>query len=406
MRNLNTLKLIFTLVIVGSLSMNSIKAQTWTQQTSNTTEDLNSVHFFDANVGGAAGFNGTILTTTNGGTTWTNQTSGVTVNLFDIFFADSQTAYSVGLGGTILKSTNGGTTWVSQTSGTTQLLLDVFFVNPLEGWVVGNSGTILHTINGGTTWTPQSGMNNAFKAVYFISPSEGWAVGYPLILHTTNAGTTWSQQTAPVVHYNDVHFINATEGWVVGENSIGLKTMDGGITWNSSSFSFQTSIIAVHYVSSSVGYINLEASLPSNNTLRKTTDGGVTYQVEPTGVNARTTDSYFINAGLGWVVGYDGVILKYNSGTGIDNINDNSNINIYPNPATNKFEVKGLMFDGAYELRIFDVMGKEVLKTNVIGEKSIIDVTNIKNGIYYVQISNSSSLGKSAGAYQKLVIQH
>jgi len=367
MRNLNTLKLIFTLVIVGSLSMNSIKAQTWTQQTSNTTEDLNSVHFFDANVGGAAGFNGTILTTTNGGTTWTNQTSGVTVNLFDIFFADSQTAYSVGLGGTILKSTNGGTTWVSQTSGTTQLLLDVFFVNPLEGWVVGNSGTILHTINGGTTWTPQSGMNNAFKAVYFISPTEGWAVGYPLILHTTNAGTTWSQQTAPV---------------------------------------FQTSIIAVHYVSSSVGYINLEASLPSNNTLRKTTDGGVTYQVEPTGVNARTTDSYFINAGLGWVVGYDGVILKYNSGTGIDNINDNSNINIYPNPATNKVEVKGLMFDGAYELRIFDVMGKEVLKTNVIGEKSIIDVTNIKNGIYYVQISNSSSLGKSAGAYQKLVIQH
>ena len=77
MRNLDTLKLIFTLVIVGNLSMNITKAQTWTTQTSNSTEDLRAVNFYDLNTGIASGINGAIVTTTDGGSTWVPRTSGV-----------------------------------------------------------------------------------------------------------------------------------------------------------------------------------------------------------------------------------------------------------------------------------------------------------------------------------------
>jgi len=74
---------------------------------------LFGVSFTDANTGTAVGTYGTILRTTNGGDTWTRQTSGTTEWLFGISFTDANTGTAVGAVGIILHTTNGGATWSS-----------------------------------------------------------------------------------------------------------------------------------------------------------------------------------------------------------------------------------------------------------------------------------------------------
>ncbi|MFY9243354.1 MAG: T9SS type A sorting domain-containing protein [Polaribacter sp.] len=73
-------------------------------------------------------------------------------------------------------------------------------------------------------------------------------------------------------------------------------------------------------------------------------------------------------------------------------------ITFYPNPAKNKIQVSNI--DGvSAEIRIFNVLGKQVFHQSKITEK-IIDISPFKKGIYLVKIDVD---GKSKT--QKLVVQ-
>ncbi len=60
------------------------------------------------NTGYAAGYTGIIIKTTDGGDSWTVQSSGTTNTLYGVAFADELTGYAVGEGGTVLKTFTGG----------------------------------------------------------------------------------------------------------------------------------------------------------------------------------------------------------------------------------------------------------------------------------------------------------
>jgi hypothetical protein len=64
---------------------------------------INSLSFVSLNDGWAAGSNGTILNTTDGGNTWTNQFTGTTNTFKSIFFNDLDHGWVAGDYGTILK---------------------------------------------------------------------------------------------------------------------------------------------------------------------------------------------------------------------------------------------------------------------------------------------------------------
>lgn len=228
----------------------------------------------------------------------------------------------------------------------------------------------------------------------------------PLILHTTDAGATWAIQTAPIVNYYDVHFINALEGWAVGTNTVVLKTIDGGVTWTSISIPLNLSIYAVHFVSPTLGYINVATSVTSGSSLRKTTDGGLTFSCAANSVNANTTDAHFINAGLGWVVAYNGIILKYTAPVGVKDLENENGFAVYPNPANQSLAISHQSLTGNGELKIFDVMGKEVYRLLVNGQQSIIDVSKFENGIYFIQVSTPESSDRTGVSSQKIIIQH
>jgi photosystem II stability/assembly factor-like uncharacterized protein len=124
----------------------------WTTSVGSNFTGLIGVSLFNATIGTAVGFGGTILRTTDGGSTWRGQQSGTTTTgLTAVFFTDVNTGFVVGWDGTILCTTDGGTKWTSQSSGTTNNLMAVSFSTAQIGTIVGLGGVILHTTTGGKT---------------------------------------------------------------------------------------------------------------------------------------------------------------------------------------------------------------------------------------------------------------
>jgi len=71
--------------------------------------------------------------------------------------------------------------------------------------------------------------------------------------------------------------------------------------------------------------------------------------------------------------------------TAVPTVNDES-INIYPNPITDGFRIKGV--EGTSNLRLTDISGKVLLTKQVTGNETIT-VNNLPKGIYIVKIKTT-----------------
>jgi photosystem II stability/assembly factor-like uncharacterized protein len=96
-----------------------------------------------------------ILRTTDGGASWVRLPPTSTdpflskQPLFGVAAVDARTAWAAGNDGVLLGTTDGGATWDVQDSRGVDPLSAVVFVDAFNGWVVGDRGTILHTTTGG-----------------------------------------------------------------------------------------------------------------------------------------------------------------------------------------------------------------------------------------------------------------
>jgi hypothetical protein len=68
-------------------------------------------------------------------------------------------------------------------------------------------------------------------------------------------------------------------------------------------------------------------------------------------------------------------------------LNDNGNIQIYPNPASDQLTIS---VSEESRIRIFDAKGAQVVKETVIhaNQNQVINITDLTNGVYFVKISN------------------
>ena len=100
----------------GGQVVRTVNGQTWAFGQMTPADDVEAVDFVDASNGWAAGANGSIWRSSNGGQTWTRQTTPTTQRLKDLVMTDLSTGWAAGENGTILRTSNGGTTWTVQTS--------------------------------------------------------------------------------------------------------------------------------------------------------------------------------------------------------------------------------------------------------------------------------------------------
>jgi len=115
----------------------------------------------------------------------------------------------------------------------------------------------------------------------------------------------------------------------------------------------------------SVVYTNVEAA-----------DATVQYGFKVTGINANPVDE----AALGSVV-----VTASSLG-----VNDNNSITVavYPNPATDSFTIDSI--DEISSVRIYNVLGQEVLNVAPNNTSATIDISALRSGIYLTQVSTNA----------------
>ncbi|MDO5977134.1 T9SS type A sorting domain-containing protein, partial [Flavivirga jejuensis] len=64
-------------------------------------------------------------------------------------------------------------------------------------------------------------------------------------------------------------------------------------------------------------------------------------------------------------------------------------LTLYPNPVSNFININGLI--APQNFLIFNILGKSVLK-GVVQPKEQINIQNLKQGLYFIQFENSTSL--------------
>ena len=92
-----------------------------------------------------------------------------------------------------------------------------------------------------------------------------------------------------------------------------------------------------------------------------------------------------------------GVVLTDNDFTGIESIEDNSNISLYPNPT------KGIVtldvIGSTYSYEVMDITGKVILNnTTAVSSRTTVDMTNFPAGVYFVKVNTAS------GSYMQKVV--
>lgn len=285
-------------------------------------QELNTVFFLDGKRGWAGGDDGFLIRTEDGGVTWVNQRVSTAAAINDIYFRDKERGFLVA-GNSIFRTEDDGTRWSEarrftpeEFDGATVELYCIRFSSKKKGWVVGSvskrdrvvDSILVYTDNAGDTWQRQQAPSRSeLIHVDFDGDRRGWIVGDGgTILHTNDAGETWIRQssgsTATLYH---VDFRNDKKGLAVGEKGTILRTVDGGATWMPVTTNVLTTLLSVEFVNEDEGW-----AVGRGGTILRTGDGGLTWLKQESSL---TTGLYALQfqKKTGWVVGGDGMIVRY-----------------------------------------------------------------------------------------------
>jgi photosystem II stability/assembly factor-like uncharacterized protein len=132
-----------------------------------------------------------------------------------------------------------------------------------------------------------------------------------MMLILASASSSFSQQgwfltNAPNVNYQSVFFVNAETGWATSASHV-YKTMDGGVSWNTTQYDSVTNIDSkIYFINENKGWI-----LSYNNhgnpaciyigSIFLTTNGGATWARKSYEYCSRPMDIYFLNPNTGFI---------------------------------------------------------------------------------------------------------
>lgn len=394
---INTMKKKYILISLMFIATSSFSQ--WTQLTSGTSSQLNSVFFTDVNTGYVVGSYGLILKTDDGGLSWSQQNSDSTIiSLYSICFTDANTGYAVGGQGTILKTVNGGTNWIIQTIGSTCTLYSVCFTDFNNGYAVGSNGVIIKTTNAGINWTTYSfNASTNLNSVYFTDSNNGYAVGSSycqllqtqsaIIYSTNDGGINWSGNfpfMCSIAAFNSVYFTNTNTGYIVGGNNM------QGVFNTTNGFSFGLQSGWLTYGLSSIFFTNIDTGYVAGSGIFKTINAGNTWEQQTSvGINS----IFFTDANTGYAVGSNGTILKTANGGGTLSVKENqlaeSSINIFPNPTNNNLTIET---SKKVTIEILDLERQIIKRITADGNQSTIDISALAKGMYFIKVTTEKEI--------------
>jgi photosystem II stability/assembly factor-like uncharacterized protein len=158
-------------------------------------------------------------------------------------------------------------------------------------------------------YTHYSGTTQNLNSVYFPEANLGYAVGNNgTILKTITGGVTWdSMPSGTTVPLNSVYFTDAITGYAVSWGTI-LKTINGGTNWSETPVQAEVCLNSVFFPDANTGYIvgtyNDPFLMYISGYILKTTDGGITWTQLPFEPMQHSLLSvYFTDVNIGYAVG-------------------------------------------------------------------------------------------------------
>jgi photosystem II stability/assembly factor-like uncharacterized protein len=284
--------------------------------------DLNTVYFIDSKRGWVGGDGGYLSRTDDGGQSWVRQSVGTSAAINDIYFRDKEAGFFLA-GNSIFVTRDNGTTWTQskifspeEFDNAEVELYSLRFSSKKKGWAVGSvskrdrvvDSVLVYTDDGGETWRRQRAPSRLeLIHIDFVSDKRGWIVGDGgTILFTRDGGQSWTKQTSGVngTLYH-IDFRDDKSGWVVGDHGTVLRTSDGGETWMPAITNVKVTLLSVQFLNDDNGW-----AIGRGGTILRSGDQGRTW-IAQTSTTKQNLYSLHFNKKIGWAVGGEGIILRY-----------------------------------------------------------------------------------------------
>ncbi len=272
--------------------------------------NLHSISFADSLNGWAVGDNRLLMATNDGGETWSNQNHLEINNLRSVHFYNEDIGWAAG--GKIISTIDGGETWTVQHSLSSRFIYSMQFIDRYRGWAVGYGGLILATDDGGETWTEQLGFPifQTFYSVHFLDSERGWAVGERGGKFTKDGGENWENiKISDLITCRSVHFLDSNKGWLVLDNGDLMVTTDGGENWSLHDPTTGNNLRSIYFTDPDNGW-----AIGNSGRVLTTNDGGENWTTTNSGTNRALNSIHVTDENTAWIAGNGGVILTTTDG--------------------------------------------------------------------------------------------
>lgn len=379
----------------------------------------NVVHFWDENngfcMGDPSGVSFEIFTTTNGGTNWTRVSSNNipaplngeagTVGLYSVY---GNTVWFATNKGRIFKSTDKGYHWQAFQTPITDASFEISFKDDNTGIIQRRASTGTNssyiTTNGGQNWTLLNPTGNFYQASFKFIPGSNLLIstgvssaapGYG-ISYSTNNGTTFTDY-APFYKNYQFTAIDAKSDKSIWAGSFNLDKYYGGF-WHLGTIPISADFV----VNKTLAYQNDSSVIFSNNSFGSpdtwiwnfgdgaspsTKTGAGPFTIKYSTVGNKTV-TLTIKKGTEEVIYVKENALTVTWPVGVDNSLVDKQYNLYPNPASTIIRING------YEkgrVKVYSTTGALVLELERLPEDNTLNISNLSNGVYFINIQDSDS---------------
>ena len=254
------------------------------------------------------GERGHILSSSDG-KAWKQQTVPTRSTLTAITMADGQ-LWAAGHDGVIMHSADGGQTWAAQRRDPFQLqpqedpadhdpqqgspILDILFIDANTGIAIGANSLMLTTTDGGVTWTPKQALPKTEAPTTAPVADEAGVFSQDQL--------TLGAETEP--HFNAIARTGSGALVIVGERGTFVRSRDGGATWQKVGFPYAGSMFGVlSWDGDHILAFGLRGNIYESDNL------GDSWRKVDSGVNSSLIGGQALPNGGAILVGSNGVVL-------------------------------------------------------------------------------------------------